>query len=92
MPEYTVEFYNDMGHLVTEPYCGEIPNDVFDFVCRKSRSKIDHATDLSGIGCTYYILKKGLLPKWTYEVGGDKITIDYTRLDIFDEASMKMMR
>ncbi len=92
MPEYTVEFYNDMGHLRTSPDCGEMPDRIFFFACQKVRSKIDHATDLSGIGCTYYILKEGLQPKWTYEVGGDKITIDYTHLDIFDEKSMKMMR
>jgi hypothetical protein len=91
MPEYTVQLYNDMGHLLTEPYYGTIPNDIFDFVCRKSRNKINYATDLSNLGCRYYILKEGLQTKWTYQVGDDTITIDYTRLEPFDETYMKML-
>lgn len=91
MPEYTVQLFNDMGHLLTEPYYGNIPNDIFDFVCTKSRNKINYATDLSNHGLRFYILKEGLQKKWTYKVGDDTITIDYTRLETFNEKSMKMM-
>lgn len=91
MPDYTVEFYNDMGHLRTYPDYGDIPDTVFKFACEKVRNKINYATDLSGLGCTFYILKDGLKTKWTYEVGGDKITINYANLNVFDAESMKMM-
>jgi hypothetical protein len=90
MPEYTVDFYNDMGHLRTYPDYGELPDPIFEFACEKVRNKINYATDLSKLGLTFYILKEGLQTKWTYKVGDDTITINYANLNIFDAESMKM--
>jgi hypothetical protein len=90
MPDYTVDFYNDMGHLRTYPDYGELPDKIFYFVSEKVRTKINYATDLKNLGCTYYILKEGLQSKWTYQFEDDTVTINYKNLNTFDATCMKM--
>lgn len=76
-----------MGHLMTQPYYSDLPNDIYNFVHRKSRNKIVNA--YNDIGCCFYILKSGLLDKWTYNYNGNIINIDYSKLDKFNPSRMK---
>lgn len=65
MQLYKIQFYNDMGHLLIQNQ-QTIPEHIQQFAYSKVKLYIRHATDNSGRGCMFYILKDGLQPKWTY--------------------------
>jgi hypothetical protein len=89
MTKYKVTFYNDMGHLVTEPWITKLPRHIYEFACNHLLGKYYYATDLKGLGCTFYILRDGLATTWEHSVGEDIVEIDYSRLDKFDPSCMK---
>ncbi len=77
MVTYTVRVYNDMGHLVTDPGPGEIPYEIYRYVCAQARRYLRNATDTSGLGCRFYVLHEGLHRTWTYKLKDDEITITW---------------
>lgn len=76
-----------MGHLMTTP----CPHNIHDFVIEKMKNKLVYTTDNNNLGCRFYILKSGLLNKWTYNINGDAITIDYSGLDKFNINTMRLL-
>jgi hypothetical protein len=87
MSVYKIFFYNDMGHLWTDPCPFELPKDILKFSSEKAYKNINFATSHQRIG-TFYILKPGRLTEWTYTFGDHTIVLDYSQLDKFDETKM----
>ncbi len=87
MEQYTIFFYNDMGHLMIDDY-SNIPSNIRNFAYHKINNKILYATDNNNLGCRYYILIHGLNHNWTYNYNDIQITIDYSKLDKFDSNTM----
>jgi hypothetical protein len=77
MATYNVRVYNDMGHLVTDPGPRELPYEIYKFVCAQARQYLRNATDMSGLGCRFYVLHEGLQRTWTYKLKDDSITITW---------------
>jgi hypothetical protein len=86
MQHYDVEVFNDMGHLNMIP--GTLPMHILEFILAKSLLYLRRATDTDGLGCTFYILKEGLQPTWTYFLGETQVTI-YWNVNTFNEKTMK---
>lgn len=78
-----------MGHLTTDPWISDLPRHIYDFATKHLLGKYYCATDLKGIGCTYYILKEGVAETWEQSIGPDLVYLDYSRLDKFDPSFMK---
>uniref|UniRef100_A0A6C0EBQ7 Uncharacterized protein n=1 Tax=viral metagenome TaxID=1070528 RepID=A0A6C0EBQ7_9ZZZZ len=76
---------------MTRPSYEDIPRDIYDFAIEKSKNKMIYATDKSNLGARYYILRPELLKKWTYKYKNNLITIDYSKLDVFNSKSMKII-
>jgi len=91
MNYYKITFYNDMGHLMIFPSINQLPEDIFNFAYQKSKNKIFTATDKSNLGACYYILKYKLNSEWTYNYKNNIITLDYSKLDKFDDTRMKLI-
>jgi hypothetical protein len=87
MTKYTITFYNDMGHLLIDSLPEDIPEHIQKFVYEKIKNKINFATDKTGYGAVYYVLKSGLNDKWIYESGNDTIIVKY-KLDNFNPGTM----
>ena len=83
MTIYNIEFYNDMGHLVTKPEYDKIPKHIRDFAYSKAKMYLNIATDNSNLGCAFYILKNGLNKSWTYYTYNDVVNI------VFNNCTMK---
>lgn len=66
-----------MGHLMIENY-DKIPRHIIDFAYSKVKLYINNATDNSGLHCRFYVLKAGLLNKYTYYCGSDTVKIDWS--------------
>jgi hypothetical protein len=97
MPQYTIRFYNDMGHLTTKPDISFLPRDIYDFARSKAKLYLYQATDLTGYGALYFILKDGLQRNWTYYKqnlrspnGVDEVTITFD-IDTFDPTRMRQL-
>ena len=88
MPSYLISFHNDMGHLLTTPEYSQLPRNIYNFAMEKKNNKLLNATDNMNLGCRFYILKPGLLNKWTYYLNGDSIELDYSQLDNFNPDTM----
>ncbi len=80
-----------MGHLLISHKYQNIPKDITDFIYSKAKMYIDHATDITGIGCIFYILKPGLANEWTYIYGDIKIHIVYNT-DTFNPKTMVYLK
>ena len=92
MTIYSVEVYNNMGHLQTIPDYEELPKDISQFVYTKTENKILYARDKEGMGARFYILKPELEKSWSYMYNGHTIHIDYSKLDTFDENVMVLFQ
>ena len=86
MTIYNITLYSDMGHLLMSP----CENHIRNFVYKKSSNYIRYATDTSGLGCRFYILKPNLKTVWEYKCGLDTVIIRYN-LDIYDPVTMKLI-
>ena len=84
---WTIRFYNDMGHLLIDDF-DKIPDQVRKFALDKISNKINHAKDNKNLGCRFYILRSGLDLQWTYNLPTGKITLDFSQLDKFDPTTM----
>lgn len=91
MSAYRILFYNDMGHLMTNPAYSELPAYLYQFAHKMIENKIRLATDIDGLGAQYYILKDGLLNEWEYNYNGHHVILDYSRLDKFDPTRMRFV-
>ena len=80
-----------MGHLMTEPYCTELPHNIYEIISWNIVSHIYHATDITGLGCRFYILKPWVPKKWTIKVDDDTLTVGY-KLDTFNSNTMKWLQ
>ena len=89
MKSYKISFYNDMGHLMTEPKIWNMPDHIYKFAYEKIKNKLVYATDNDRLGCRFYILKPGLSNQWTYNFNGVHITMDYSQLDRFNPNTMR---
>ena len=78
MSVYNIEFYNDMGNLLTSPGYNHLPPHIFSFARMKAKTYLDTAMDNKGLGCLFFILKPGLSKQWTYQCGPDTVNITYT--------------
>jgi hypothetical protein len=87
--EYNLTFYNDMGHLLCEPY-NTTPKHILDFADSKFNLYGYLATDIATGSARYYILKPGYSDKWTYYCGNDVVNITY-HLNVFDSKRMKVV-
>ena len=90
MVNYNVRVYNDMGHLVTDPGPGELPYEIYKYVCAQARRYLRNATDTSNLGCRFYVLHEGLQHTWTYTLKNDSITITWPQ-DIFNSMKMRWL-
>ncbi len=90
MTIYIIRFYNDMGHLMTNPEYSKIPNHIYKFVHIKASMYLDNATDKSGLSCRFYILKPGFKKYWTYYYYNDTINIIFD-VDLFDTNRMMIL-
>lgn len=88
MVNYSVAVYNDMGHIMTEPYCTHFPMKIYEIISLNTLSHIDYATDIAGRGCRFYILKSHVPKEWTIQIDDDSLTVKYD-LDTFDSNTMK---
>ena len=89
-PKYNVIFDSDMGYLIIKNYSNTIPF-VNDFAYKKIKNKIIYATDSKTSRARFYILKRKLQPKWTYELDNMYITLDYSNLNKFNPLTMKLL-
>ena len=89
--KYNITFSNDMGHLTSKPGISELPMHIYNFAFEKVQNKFIYATDTLGLGCRFYVLKRGLANKWTYTIGPDTIMLDYSKLDKYDPSDMKIL-
>lgn len=85
---YKVKFYNDMGHLMIENY-DNMPQSIRDFAYEKAKQYLNYATDTSGMGCRFYVLKRGLSDKWTYNYGRYSVEIDWSDCITFNTNTMR---
>lgn len=83
MPHYNVSVFNDMGHIMMEPWIDKLPAHISKFILDRVLIYLRVATDRDGLGCRFYILKDGLQRKWTYNCGEDTITVDWN-VNTFD--------
>lgn len=88
MSIYIISFYNDMGHLLTQPPYHKLPKDIFKLAMEKVQENIILATDKNRLIAQYYILKNGKNNKSVYSYNNNKIILDYTQLDKFDSNKM----
>ena len=79
-----------MGHLETFPRLSELPDHIRNCVSEKKKLYLAYATDLSGLGNRFYILKSGLQPTWTYVCGSDTVKITFN-VDKFDPWYMRKL-
>ncbi len=84
---YTIQFYNDMGHLMIDNL-SNIPEPIRKFAFEKIKNKINYAKDNENKGCRFYILRAGLDNKWTYNFANSIITLDFSQLDKFNPKTM----
>lgn len=84
---YNVVIYTDMGHMEIKSV-PELPKHLESFVIDKFNMYTWAATDTKGLGCRFYMLKKGLKKNWTYFYDNNIINIKYD-LSEFDESYMK---
>ena len=88
MPHYTVSVFNDMGHIMTEPWIDKIPNHISKYILNKCLIYLKIATDTSDLGCRFYILREGFQKKWIYNLGEDTIEINWD-VNTFDPKDMR---
>ena len=88
MTIYNITLYNDMGQLLTSPEYSVLPRDISDFVYTKAKMYLNYATDTSGLGCRFYILKPELNKNWSYFYNGNTINIVYDT-DTFNSNTMR---
>lgn len=68
-----------MGHLLCH---SSVLRHVEQLAFEKAKNKYDVYTDGQGLGCSFYVLKSGLSPRFTYTISNnDTLTIDYSKLD-----------
>ncbi len=84
---FTIEFYNDMGHLMIHNL-SSIPENIRTFAFEKIKNKINYAKDNKNLGCQFYILRAGLDNKWTYNFANTTVTLDFSQLDKFNPKTM----
>jgi len=84
---YTIQFYNDMGHLMIDNL-NNIPKNIRTFAFEKIKNKINYAKDNKNLGCQFYILRAGLDNSWTYNFANTSVTLDFSKLDKFDSKTM----
>jgi hypothetical protein len=77
-----------MGHLMTDPGPGEIPYEIYKYVCTQALRYLRNATDTGGLGCRFFILVEGLQHTWTYKLNDDEITITWPTLE-FNPKNMR---
>lgn len=90
MVNYIVDVYTDAGRIMTEPCCTEIPMRIYELVTTNLCTHTYLATDISGLGCRFYILKPGVPTEWSLKIDDDTFIVKY-KLDEFDETSMKWL-
>ena len=93
MKEYNIAVYNDMGHIETHPYTGDLPRDIAEFIMFSCLTKMPYrvATDNEGIGCRFYILADGAEKNISYTYNDNIINITYD-LDTFNPDKMRWLR
>lgn len=75
MPHFTARVFNDMGHLMTDPF-RSFPGHILSFVmakCEQNVKQFIHTTNHA----RFYGLEDGLQKRWTYRLGGDSIEIEW---------------
>ncbi len=84
---YTIQFYNDMGHLMIDNL-STLPENIRTFAFDKIKNKINYAKDNKNLGCRFYVLRAGLDNKWTYNFANTSVTLDFSKLDNFNPKTM----
>jgi hypothetical protein len=90
MSHYNVSVFNDMGHIMLEPWIDKLPEHITNFVLFKAQMYLRLATDTSGLGCRFYILPDGFQQKWNYNCENDTITIDWN-VNTFNQENMRWL-
>lgn len=73
MPHFTVRAFNDMGHLMLNPY-SSLPDHIRSFVMAKCEQNVKQFTHKTN-HAYFYGLEEGLQKRWTYRLGGDSIEV-----------------
>lgn len=84
---YEILFKNDMGHLVVEN-ADIMPYNIIKFAYDFIKNKIYIATDNTGYGCRFYILRDGSNNNFNLTLGEYFFNINLKKLDQFDPCSM----
>ena len=83
-----VSVYNDMGHLYIYPY-DTLPKHIINFIFTKAKSHINYATDSTGYGAMYYILKPNISKIYGFKYDKNTFIVTYD-IDIFNPRKMIM--